>query len=66
MFDKIVDFDSCADKSESAMKLSLLINVVKLLEDTLGPGISLILNATLSIRHPVAEKFLGRHPFWGM
>lgn len=66
MLDKIVDLDICADKPKSTMKLSLLINVVKLLENTFGPGSSLILNATLSIRHSVAAKFLGLHLFWGI
>lgn len=48
------------------MKSSLLINVIQLLEDTCGPGSPLILNATISLRHPVAENFLGLHPFWGI
>lgn len=48
------------------MKLSLLTNVVQLLEDTFGSGCPVILNATISLGHPVAEKLLGLHPFWGV
>lgn len=47
------------------MKLSLLTNLVQLLEDTFGPGSPIILNATISVRHPAAEKLLGLHPYWG-
>lgn len=48
------------------MKLSLFVNVVQLLKDTCGPGSPVILKATISLRHPAAENFLGLHPFWGI